>query len=63
MSVISINPAHLRDKVRDAYSAASEHPREQHAFPVGLEFAESIGYRAELLDSLPAVACDAFAGI
>jgi arsenite methyltransferase len=63
MPVSSTDSALLRDKVRDAYSAASEHPREQHAFPVGREFAESIGYPAELLDSLPAVACDAFAGV
>jgi arsenite methyltransferase len=63
MPVSSTDSALLRDKVRDAYSAASEHPREQHAFPFGREFAESIGYPAELLDSLPAVACDAFAGV
>jgi arsenite methyltransferase len=63
MPVSSTDSALLRDKVRHAYSAASEHPREQHAFPVGREFAESIGYPAELLDTLPAVACDAFAGV
>src|SRR5215471_13032955 len=56
-------PALLRDKVRNAYSAASEHPNEKHAFPVGRQFAESIGYPAELLNGLPTVACDAFAGV
>jgi arsenite methyltransferase len=54
---------HLRDKVRIAYSAAAETPQEKHAFPVGRAFAESIGYPADLLDHLPAVACDAFAGV
>jgi arsenite methyltransferase len=54
---------HLRDKVRIAYSAAAETPQEKHAFPVGRAFAESVGYPAELLDDLPAVACDAFAGV
>ena len=52
----------LRDKVRIAYSAVAEMPQEKHAFPVGRAFAESVGYPAELLDRLPAVASDAFAG-
>jgi arsenite methyltransferase len=63
MPVSSTDSALLRDKVRDAYSAASERPREQHAFPVGRQFAESIGYTSDLLASLPSVACDAFAGV
>lgn len=53
----------LRDKVRLAYSAAAELPQEKHAFPVGRAFAESLGYPADLLDQLPAVASDAFAGV
>ncbi len=53
----------LRDKVRLAYSAAAEMPQEKHAFPVGRAFAESLGYPTELLDRLPAVATDAFAGV
>jgi len=53
----------LRDKVRLAYSAAAEMPQEKHAFPVGRAFAESLGYPAVLLDRLPAVASDAFAGV
>ena len=54
---------HLRDKVRVAYSAAAELPNEKHAFPVGRGFAQSLGYPADLLDRLPAVASDAFAGV
>ena len=53
----------LRDKVRIAYSAAAEMPQEKHAFPVGRAFAEGLGYPADLLDQLPAVASDAFAGV
>jgi ubiquinone/menaquinone biosynthesis C-methylase UbiE len=49
--------------VRGAYSSAAEQPQEKHAFPVGRQFAESIGYPADLLASLPSVACDAFAGV
>ena len=53
----------LRDKVRDAYSAAAQRPSEKHPFPVGRTFAESVGYPAALLDSLPSLAVEAFAGV
>lgn len=49
--------------VRGAYSSAAKQSKEKHAFPVGRQFAESIGYPADLLASLPNVACDAFAGV
>jgi arsenite methyltransferase len=63
MSVTRTTPVPLRDRVRGAYSAAAEHSNEKHAFPVGRQFAESIGYPAALLASLPTIACDAFAGV
>ena len=53
----------LRGKVRDAYSAAAQRPIAKHAFPVGREFAESLGYSSELLDRLPAESVEAFAGV
>ncbi len=63
MPVSSTNPTRLREMVRSAYSSAADQPEEKHAFPVGRAFAESIGYPADLLASLPSVACDAFAGV
>jgi len=63
MSASQTTPISLRDRVRGAYSAVSEDPNEKHAFPVGKQFAESLGYPADLLGSLPSVACDAFAGV
>ena len=63
MPVSSTNPAQLREMVRGAYSSAAEHPKGRQAFPVGRDFAESVGYSADVLDSLPSVACDAFAGV
>src|SRR5258708_4530347 len=60
--MIATDRTNLRDKVRLAYSAA-EMPQEKHAFPVGRAFAESLGCPADLLDQLPAVASDAFAGV
>ncbi len=53
----------LRNKVRTAYSVAADRPQGKHAFPVGRAFAESLGYPADLLDRLPAVASEAFAGV
>lgn len=53
----------LREAVRNAYSAVAESPTQGHAFPVGRAFAESVGYPAELLESVPASAVDAFAGV
>ena len=53
----------LRDKVRRAYSAAAERPIDEHAFPVGRRFAESLGYPRDLLAGLPSVAIEAFSGV
>ncbi len=58
-----IDSATLRAGVREAYSMAALRPDEEHDFPVGRAFAESVGYPSNLLDSLPAVAVDAFAGV
>jgi SAM-dependent methyltransferase len=53
----------LYEGVRKAYSAAAERPTEQHPFPVGRAFAESLGYPKELLETLPTTSVDAFAGV
>jgi arsenite methyltransferase len=63
MPLSRTSPVQVRDRVRIGYSAAAEHPDLKHEFPVGRKFAESIGYPSDLLASLPAVACDAFAGV
>ncbi len=52
-----------RDKVREAYSEAADNPTGKHPFPVGRTFAESVGYPAALLDSVPSIAVEAFAGV
>ena len=53
----------IRDAVRGAYSAASLNPLGKHAFPVGRDFAESLGYPRDLLAQLPAAAFEAFTGV
>jgi arsenite methyltransferase len=54
---------HLRDGVRQAYSAAADNPQGDHPFPVGRQFAESLGYPPEWLAGLPGSAVEAFAGV
>ena len=56
-------PTRLRDAVRSAYSAAAARPDVKRPFPVGRNFAASLGYPPEVLASLPALAIDAFAGV
>ncbi|HXV44816.1 MAG TPA: methyltransferase domain-containing protein [Anaerolineae bacterium] len=53
----------IRAGVRQAYSAAADNPQARHPFPVGRQFAESLGYSPDMLAGLPAAAVDAFAGV
>ncbi len=53
----------LRDAVREAYSAVAERPEDEHPIPVGRRLAENLGYPRELLESMPSVSADAFAGV
>lgn len=57
------NPQQLRQAVRRAYSSAAERPLDQHPFPVGRRFAESLGYPQDLLAGLPTISTDAFSGV
>ncbi len=57
------NAQQLRDGVRKAYSRAAERPHGKHPFPVGRQFAESIGYPQQLLSDIPSVSADAFSGV
>jgi len=56
-------PQQLRDGVRRAYSAAAVSPQDEHPFPVGRRFAESVGYPQDLLTRLPSASVDAFSGV
>ena len=52
-----------RDSVRQVYSHLAAAPEGEHPFATGRAMAESAGYSADLLDSLPALSVDAFAGV
>lgn len=53
----------VRSQVSQAYSAAAVQPEAKHPFPVGRQFAVSIGYPHELLLNVPADAVEAFCGV
>lgn len=53
----------LLGKVRDAYSQASDNPNGSHPFPIGYDFALSLGYPEELLESLPRTSVESFTGV
>ncbi len=57
------DPERLRESVRVAYSRAASNPGEKHPFPVGEEFALSLGYPREILDTMPHFAIGGFAGV
>ena len=57
------NAIGIREAVCEAYSAASKDPRGKHAFPVGKEFAQSLGYPRGLLSELPPASVEAFSGV
>jgi SAM-dependent methyltransferase len=60
---MTLDAGDLRSRVRDAYSAAAQRPGDEHPFPVGRQFAESVGYPPERLASIPARSLEAFTGV
>ncbi|MGH2522819.1 MAG: methyltransferase domain-containing protein [Anaerolineales bacterium] len=54
---------HLRDGVQRVYSAAAQQPQAKHPIKVGRQFAEALGYLPEVLDALPSLSAEAFAGV
>jgi arsenite methyltransferase len=62
-SVASDKARQLRNSVREAYDAAAREPHRDHAFPVGREFAESIGYPRDMLATVPPASVEAFSGV
>ena len=59
----SNSPDELLVKVREAYSSASDNSSDSHPFPMGFDFALSLGYPVELLRSLPQSSVARFTGL
>lgn len=56
-------PEILRHGVRESYSGAATNPRGRHPFPVGDDFAVSLGYPRDLLATIPARSRESFVGV
>lgn len=52
-----------RNAVRDAYSKVADAPAGAHPFPVGRDFALSLGYRPDELRDAPDASVEAFSGV
>ncbi len=57
-----MNHDEIKQAVSQRYSQVATSPQDKFNFPVGRKFAESVGYAAELLDSLPAGMYESFTG-
>jgi len=53
----------LRAKVNGAYSAAATRPEQKHPFPIGRALAENLEYPPGVLDGVPQISVEAFAGV
>lgn len=53
----------IREAVCRVYSTAALCPNNEHPFPLGKRFAESIGYPPALLSALPSESIEAFSGV
>ena len=58
----SMSPDEIKRAVVDKYSEVALTPGGEFNFPVGREFAESVGYLAEVLDKLPPAIWESFTG-
>ena len=56
-------PEKLRRGVRESYSGAATDPKGRHPFPVGDDFALSLGYPRDLLDAIPPRSRNSFVGV
>jgi len=63
MSTQTLSSDALRQAVARQYGQVAIRPDGEFPFPVGRAFAEEIGYKPEILDTLPVSAVDAFTGI
>jgi SAM-dependent methyltransferase len=58
-----MGPPEIQDAVRRRYSHVAERPDAGYNFRVGRDFAEALGYPADLLDQLPPGVWEAFTGV
>src|ERR671936_1902214 len=63
MVEIDIDVAYLKSEIRRTYAEVSQEPEKDFIFPTGREWAEDLGYPAEMLARVPEPAAESFAGV
>jgi len=58
-----VNPAALREEVKSKYREVARNPDGDHHFHTGRPLARRLGYDAALVDAMPDVAVESFAGV
>lgn len=58
----NIDAMHIKTAVAHKYGEVATSPQTKFEFPVGLKFAQSVGYPAELLSKLPSCLWESFTG-
>jgi arsenite methyltransferase len=62
-SELPVDPAALREEVKDKYRDVARNPHGEHHFHTGRRLARRLGYDAALVESLPDTAIESFAGV
>src|SRR5919201_5459598 len=63
MVEIDIDVAYLKSEIRRTYAEVSQEPEKDFIFPTGREWAEDLGYPAEMLARVPESAAQSYAGV
>jgi arsenite methyltransferase len=58
-----VDPQRLREEVQAKYREVASHPDVDHHFHTGRPLASRLGYPVEVIDALPDVAVESFAGV
>ncbi len=60
---LPVDPAALREEVKSKYRDVARNPNGEHHFHTGRPLARRLGYDPALVDSMPDVAVESFAGV
>jgi SAM-dependent methyltransferase len=63
MTDLVVDPTALRDQVRDKYREVALDPHRSYHFHTGRPLAARLGYNTAVVDALPDVAVESFAGV
>jgi arsenite methyltransferase len=60
---VDIDVEVLKSEIKETYARVSEQPEEDFIFPTGRAWAEDLDYPPELLERVPEIAAESFAGV